>query len=74
MPPDWYEIDKDALLTVTQASQFLKMPKQRINRWYHLGRLKEAETRKDGVRLYRLGDVLAAERATRRSPYSNRAA
>lgn len=71
MPP---VLDLDALLTVGQAALYLRMPKQRINRWRELGRLSEAETRSDGVRLYRLGDVLKAERATRRSPYSNRAA
>lgn len=61
----------DALLTVGQAALYLGMSKQRVNRWYQLGRLDVAEVR-DGVRYYRLRDVLKAERATRNSPFSNR--
>lgn len=72
MPPERYNIDLNALVTVGQAAQFLGMPKQRVNRWYQLGRLKEAATRSDGTRLYRIGDVLEAERATRNSPFSSR--
>lgn len=63
--------DLDTLVTVCQAALYLGMPKQRVNRWYQLGRLTPEEVR-DGVRYYRLRDVLKAERATRNSPFSNR--
>lgn len=67
------DMDMDALLTVGEAAAFLRMPKQRINRWRELGHLAPADT-SGGVRRYRLGDVLKAERATRHSKFSNRAA
>ncbi len=70
MPPG-FDMDLDTLLTVGQAARYLGMSRQRVNRWYELGRLEPAETR-DGVRFYRLGDVLEAECVTRNSPFSNR--
>lgn len=65
-------LDQDALLTVTQAASLAQVSKQLVNWWRTSGRL--AGVKAGGVWRYRLGDVLAVERDTRRSPQSHRAA
>ena len=64
-------MDLSALLTGVQAARFVGVSKQLVERWRQLGHLTPVET---GPRRYRLGDVLKAERATRQSPMSRRAA
>lgn len=58
--------DPDALITATQAALHLKVRVHTVYMWVNRGNLKVAEVR--GTRkLYRLADVLAAEKATRAS-------
>lgn len=60
-------MDLDARLTRKQAAELLNLPGATVGMWRTRGLL---DTDADG--LYRWGDVLAAERRTRRSPNSRR--
>lgn len=59
----------DARLTGAQAAAMVGRSRQLVHAWAQAGHLTRGE---DG--LYRLGDVLEAERRTRRSPRSHRKA
>jgi len=63
-------VNLDALLTGTQAARLAGVSKQVIYRWRQLGHLHPAQ---QSPPRYRAGDVLAAERVTRNSPYCRRA-
>jgi hypothetical protein len=65
-------VDPDSLLTGAQAARAVHRSRQLIRRWAQLGHLTPAGYTADGAPLYRLGDVWAAERTTRRSPHSSR--
>lgn len=58
----------DALITGSQAALLVGVSRQLVRRWEQLGHL----TRTDGK--YVVGEVLDAERKTRRSPKSHRQA
>lgn len=62
----------DALLPGHLAATYFGVSRQLIYRWRQLGHITPAGTDRNGHPLYRLGDLLAAERATRRSPRSTR--
>lgn len=69
----------DARLTITEAEMFFRqrghnISRAAVNRWRSLGHIEAAGTNAKGQNVYRLGDLLAAESATRRSPNSRRAA
>jgi hypothetical protein len=64
--------DTDARLSVAQAAAYFGLSKTTINRWYTLGHLSDIEYDSRGRRLYRFGELLLAERTTRRSPNSSR--
>lgn len=64
-------LNLDALIPAHQAALLAKVSRQVIYRWRTLGHLEPAAERK-GRPLYRVGDVLEAERITRRSPRSHR--
>jgi DNA-binding transcriptional MerR regulator len=66
-------VNLDALITGTQAARLAGVSKQLIRRWRLLGHLQPADPTPGRPR-YRVRDVLAAERDTRRAPQSNRAA
>ena len=71
--------DMDAKLTIAEAEMYFRQCGQNIsraavNRWRSLGRIDSAGTNSKGQHLYRLGDLLRAEAATRRSPNSRRSA
>ena len=61
----------DALLTGTQAARLAGVSKQLVRRWRQLGHLQPTAGTPPR---YRVRDILEAERATRRSPHSSRAA
>lgn len=63
--------DHDVLIPGHLAAERVGVSRQLINYWRISGQLPVA-TWRDGRPLYRLGDVLAAERATRRSRFSSR--
>lgn len=65
-------MNRDALLTVTQAAQLARVSKQLVNWWRTSGRIPA--TQRAGVWRYRLGDVLTVESETRNAPQSHRAA
>jgi hypothetical protein len=67
-----YRFDNNALLTVTQAAALIRESRQLVNQWRVDNKLKVAGHTKTGVRLYRLGDVLRVEAATRNSVHSTR--
>lgn len=60
-------MDLDARLSATQSAQAIGISKQLFNYWRTTGKVVPDQ---DG--LYRWGDVLQAERQTRRSPNSRR--
>lgn len=64
----------DAQLRAADAARHLKCPRQRVARWVTLGHLTAIGVDGQGHPLYRLGDLLEAERVTRRSPNSRRPA
>lgn len=64
----------DARLRAADAARHLKCPRQRVARWVSLGHLNAVGVDEQGHPLYRLGDLLEAERITRRSPNSRRPA
>lgn len=64
--------DLTARLTVAEAAIHFRMSKAAINRWYTLGHLRDVTLNSAGHRLYLFGELLQAERATRRSPNSSR--
>ena len=66
-------MDLNALLYTNEAAAYFRCTTHRINRWRTLGHLDAAGIDKQGRRLYRFGDLLEAERKTRRSPNSRRA-
>lgn len=66
-------VNLDALITGSQAARLAGVSKQLIYRWRQLGHLQPADPTPGRPR-YRVRDVLQAERATRRSPQSTRAA
>jgi len=65
-------VNLDALLYANEAARYFGCPLQRIIRWRNLGHLEPVEVH-NGRPRYRLGDLLDAERKTRRSPNSRRA-
>lgn len=65
--------DQQTLLPGHLAAARAGVSKQLLHYWRRAGRLPVAEYR-DGRPLYRIRDVLEAERATRNSPHSRRAA
>lgn len=65
-------VDPDTLLTGAQAGRAVNVTRQRVYDWVQSGRLTVADRTSTGAPLYRLGDVWAAERATRRSRFSSR--
>jgi hypothetical protein len=65
-------MDLDARLTASEAALYFRCSAQRINRWRSLGNLHAAGRNRSGVTVYRLRDLLEAERKTRRSPNSRR--
>lgn len=64
-------VNLDALLTGTQAARLVGVSKQLVRKWRVLGHLEPVEP---DPPLFRVRDVLTAERQTRRSPQSRRAA
>lgn len=67
----------DQLVTSPQAIAYFKMhgvtvTKQLIYRWRELGHLREAGRNQQEQPLYRLRDVLEAEKKSRRNKYSSR--
>lgn len=60
-------MDLDARLTPADAARLAGVSPQLLYWWKRQGKVKQGE---DGT--YRAGDVLLAERDTRRSPYSSR--
>jgi hypothetical protein len=73
----------DAGLTRAQAAQFLRVPGSTVSMWALSGWLAPDGSRRQltvmgrgprKVRLYRLGDLLEAERDTRNNPNSRRRA
>lgn len=65
--------DPDAKLPAHLAAQLVGVSRQLINYWRTAGILRPAARASRGY-VYRLADVLEAERQTRRSPNSRRAA
>lgn len=65
-------MDLDAKLYAAEAAAYFRCSRQRINRWRSLGHLQQVDTDASGRPRYRFGDLLAAERKTRRSPNSRR--
>ncbi len=65
--------DLDARLTGAQAASVAGVSRQLIRRWCQLGHLTPVGQRGRSP-LYRLGDVIKAEHATRESGRSSRAA
>jgi len=63
----------DALLRADEAAAYFRCDPRRIHRWRSLGHIEIAGRDDRGILLYRLGDLLEAERKTRRSPNSRRA-
>ena len=68
----WCSVDPDTLLTGAQAARAANVTRQLIHGWVRLGQLHPADHTDDGTPRYRLGDVWAAERTTRRSAFSSR--
>lgn len=64
----------DTLVTGAEAARYLKCARQRINWWAKAGHMTPAGRNRQGHPAYRLRDVLEAERITRHSPNSRRAA
>jgi hypothetical protein len=64
-------VNPDALLTGAQAARLVGVSKQLVRRWRQLGHLEPVA---EHPPRYRVRDVWKAERATRRSPHSHRAA
>jgi len=69
--------DMDAMLTSPQAVAFfatkgIHISKQGIYRWRTLNHIRVKGENEQSQPLYRLGDLLAAERDTRRNPKSSR--
>ena len=65
--------DPDAKLPAHLAARLVGVSRQLVNYWRTSGKLKPAAHATRGY-VYRIGDVLELERATRRSPNSRRAA
>jgi DNA-binding transcriptional MerR regulator len=65
--------DPDAKLPAHLAARLVGVSRQLINYWRTSGILQPAARASRGY-VYRLADVLEAERTTRRSPNSRRAA
>ena len=66
------EMDFDRLLPAAEAAIRANVSKQVFNYWRRTSKVTPAARDEDGRALYRTSDVLAAERTTRRSPYSHR--
>jgi DNA-binding transcriptional MerR regulator len=66
-------VNLDALITGTEAARLAGVSKQLVRRWRELGHLQPADPTPGRPR-FRVGDVLKAERKTRRSPWSRRTA
>lgn len=62
----------DARLNRRQAATFLNISPNLVSVWKAAGLINPVETTPQGHTLYRLGDLLEVERATRRSPKSSR--
>lgn len=60
-------MDLDVRLTATQSAHLVGISKQLFNYWRTAGKVTP-----DAAGLYRWGDVLEAERQTRRAPQSHR--
>lgn len=66
--------DFDALLPASLAARRANVSRQLVNYWRRTGKLQPVAVDQRGRPLYRHGDVLNVERATRRSPHSHRTA
>lgn len=62
----------EALLRASEAAAYFRCQRQRIANWVRLGYLAISGKDERGRPLYRLRDLLDAERRTRRSPKSHR--
>ncbi|QSB15244.1 hypothetical protein JQS43_02445 [Natronosporangium hydrolyticum] len=65
-------LDMDALVPAWFACRLLGIPKQTFRSWVSSGKLTPVADADDGHPLYRYGDVLEVERATRQSRKSSR--
>ena len=65
-------MDLDLTLRAVDAARYFRCGRQRIADWVSAGYLKATDRDGKGRPLYRLGDLLDAERRTRRSPKSHR--
>ncbi len=65
-------MELDALLTATAAARYVQVTRHVIYQWRNLGHLPIAGVNERGAQLFRLRDVRAAEKSTRRSPNSHR--
>lgn len=64
----------DIELRAAEAAAYFRCGRQRIADWAKAGHITAIGTDRRGRPLYRLGDLLDAERRTRRSPKSHRSA
>jgi len=62
----------DALLRASEAAAYFRCHRQRIQNWRAGGYLAATDTDEHGRPRYRLRDLLAAEKTTRRHPKSHR--
>jgi hypothetical protein len=67
-------VDLEMQIRAVEAARYFRCGRQRIADWVKAGHLTVAATDQHGRPLYRLGDLLDAERRTRRSPKSHRRA
>jgi hypothetical protein len=65
-------VNLEALLRASEAAAYFRCQRQRIANWVRAGYLRAIGRDDRGRPLYRLRDLLEAERATRRSPKSHR--
>lgn len=65
-------MDLEALLRASEAAEYFRCHRQRIQNWRAGGYLDPADTDERGRPRYRLRDLLKAEKTTRRHPKSHR--
>jgi len=65
-------VNLDLPVTGAEAARFLSCPRRRVQDWRRAGHLAPIEGANTRRPKYRLGDVLEAERVTRRHPNSHR--
>lgn len=64
--------DDDARLTAAEAAEWFDVTPSAINNWFYRGHLEDVGVDDNGQRTYRFGELLDAERNTRRHPNSRR--